>query len=502
MIGISKSRRDWVYRAGSALALALIGTAVFAISDTDFQGQINYDFRPPGARSLAMAGAFTSIADDSTTALFNPAGLTQLKRPEFALAGKVWTDNTHLDWGSGTYALALDPIGGQPVAGTQTEISRQERDFNSTKAGPAFMSYVQPFKHATFSIYGAQVMNYENSFQRDEIQTGIQYFHICAGFSGSFNCSTANFYSFAGFNTALTRAQGKINLYRYGVSGAFQIGKRLSLGLTAFYGKLKYHTASQRYATASVVSDRFNILNIYEDSEESRPGFGGGVLYRGDKIHWGLSYQRGERFSIQVSPFIPRRTDGVNDCAEFQAAYLRCPFSTDLKIPDRITAGISMQPNPFITLSADLEGIRWSQMASKVDAIQPTQYENRYEIKDAYNPHLGAEYVLLADTSPLAVRAGIWWEHGHNLKYTGSNQDVHNVLISILDDGFGNSLLVEDVKGGDATTNSRRLLFPGGGSQQHYTAGIGFVVGKIQFDAGYDYAKWTRQFVLSSVVRF
>lgn len=50
-------------------------------------------FRPPsifsaplpsgsGARALAVAGAFTAIADDATAASWNPAGLIQLERPE------------------------------------------------------------------------------------------------------------------------------------------------------------------------------------------------------------------------------------------------------------------------------------------------------------------------------------------------------------------------------------------------------------------------------------
>ena len=50
-------------------------------------------FRPPtvfaaplpvgsGARALGQAGAFTAVADDATAASWNPAGLTQLERPE------------------------------------------------------------------------------------------------------------------------------------------------------------------------------------------------------------------------------------------------------------------------------------------------------------------------------------------------------------------------------------------------------------------------------------
>lgn len=40
-----------------------------------------------GARGLGMGGAFIAVADDGTAASFNPAGLAQLRRTEFALVG-------------------------------------------------------------------------------------------------------------------------------------------------------------------------------------------------------------------------------------------------------------------------------------------------------------------------------------------------------------------------------------------------------------------------------
>lgn len=40
-----------------------------------------------GARALGMGGAFVAIADDATANTWNPAGMTQLERPEAALTG-------------------------------------------------------------------------------------------------------------------------------------------------------------------------------------------------------------------------------------------------------------------------------------------------------------------------------------------------------------------------------------------------------------------------------
>ena len=39
-----------------------------------------------GARAIGMGGAFIAVADDATAASWNPAGLTQLKKPEISFA--------------------------------------------------------------------------------------------------------------------------------------------------------------------------------------------------------------------------------------------------------------------------------------------------------------------------------------------------------------------------------------------------------------------------------
>ena len=43
-----------------------------------------------GARALGMGGAFIAVADDSTAASWNPAGLIQLERPEMSVVGEYY----------------------------------------------------------------------------------------------------------------------------------------------------------------------------------------------------------------------------------------------------------------------------------------------------------------------------------------------------------------------------------------------------------------------------
>jgi long-subunit fatty acid transport protein len=58
------------------------------------QSQIEPPVVNPGARSLALGGAFVAVADDATAAYANPSGLVQLLRPEISVELRTWGD----DW--------------------------------------------------------------------------------------------------------------------------------------------------------------------------------------------------------------------------------------------------------------------------------------------------------------------------------------------------------------------------------------------------------------------
>ena len=48
-----------------------------------------------GARAIGMSGAFIAVADDATSASWNPAGLIQLVESEISIVGQFshWTEN-------------------------------------------------------------------------------------------------------------------------------------------------------------------------------------------------------------------------------------------------------------------------------------------------------------------------------------------------------------------------------------------------------------------------
>ncbi|MDH3434609.1 MAG: hypothetical protein OEM60_12160, partial [Gammaproteobacteria bacterium] len=81
---------------------------------------LQLSFSDPGARSMGFGGAFVALADDATSAFANPAGLTQLIRPEFSIEGRHWSHTTPYTTGGRVEGLptgnGLDSIDGLRLA--------------------------------------------------------------------------------------------------------------------------------------------------------------------------------------------------------------------------------------------------------------------------------------------------------------------------------------------------------------------------------------------------
>src|SRR5206468_1884001 len=67
-------------------AMVTAGMAVTAIAQTNDEATpfpaLQWNFSTPGARANAMGRSFIGLADDASAAVTNPAGLTNLTRPQ------------------------------------------------------------------------------------------------------------------------------------------------------------------------------------------------------------------------------------------------------------------------------------------------------------------------------------------------------------------------------------------------------------------------------------
>ncbi|MBP7637120.1 MAG: hypothetical protein KBA18_04530 [Kiritimatiellae bacterium] len=103
-----------------------------------------------GARALGLSGAFTAIADDATAASWNPAGLTQLERPEFSFVYRLKREQNRHWSGNEDYRVGDDDFYGNALN---------------------YLSAVMPFRiwerNAVFSLNFQEVFDFTQRFHAD-----------------------------------------------------------------------------------------------------------------------------------------------------------------------------------------------------------------------------------------------------------------------------------------------------------------------------------------------
>lgn len=147
--------------------LALLATLVIIIGSSaeaqlvvsDTQGLATVP--GTGARALGMGGAYTAVADDVTAAVWNPAGLALLDRPEVMAVGD-WYEGDRVfeaEW-VGTFdpdrqCGTPDPTNPNPVTTGCRE--KQHHDGNSALDDRdfAFLGGVYPFDLGEMRLVGA-----------------------------------------------------------------------------------------------------------------------------------------------------------------------------------------------------------------------------------------------------------------------------------------------------------------------------------------------------------
>jgi len=99
------------------------------------------------------------------------------------------------------------------------------------------------------------------------------------------------------------------------------------------------------------------------------------------------------------------------------------------------------------------------------------------QIDDGVEVRLGLEYTFTEMKVPLSLRAGIWQDPEHNIRFRG-----------------------EPSLEGDAVANA--VLFSTGDDQLHTSVGFGWAFEKVQIDAAFDASDRNETIAISGVVRF
>lgn len=145
------------------LALILGATDVAAVDPT-----ATFSLPNPGARSMALGGAFVAQADDATAAFANPAGLVQLLDPEISAELRFWLYSS------------------DPERGFGSDDSVVVADIS----GVGFLSGVYPIGRLSLAVYRSQLAKFEADQSVDTWYGDlwdINYFEIITwGFAGAY----------------------------------------------------------------------------------------------------------------------------------------------------------------------------------------------------------------------------------------------------------------------------------------------------------------------------
>jgi long-subunit fatty acid transport protein len=445
------------------LLACLLASRLLAQSNDEVQSALQWNLSTPGARSLALGGAFLALADDATAAYANPAGLAQLPRPEVSVEGRAWTftsrfvDRGHLP-STGVTGIGVDVVDGLAFA---------ERDDRTT--GVSFASYVHGGHRLTWALYRHQLADFEASL-------------VSHG-------------PFAGAREATSRAVParshlRLDIAGWGAAAAFRLRPELSLGASVSRQSFRLRSRTERFDRADATGDLLvdgltgnfygpadflpgNLLNAQtlEGDDDDLAG-SLGLLWR-PAAAWsvGAVYRRGGDFGFdaryvhgpqaEARGFEPGSVEpSVGGAGVFHA-------------PDSFGAGVAWRPRDELVIALDWDRVRYSALSDDlVNLLLRARGEERaFRIDDADELHLGAEYQAVGWRLPVAFRLGAWRDPDHRLRYRGRDPVL-------------------------------RARFAPGDDEIHLSGGLGIVVGRAQVDLAFDASHLVDTLSLSTVARF
>ncbi len=334
-----------------------------------------FNFSPPGARSLGMGASFIALADDATASESNPAGLVILNKPEVSAHFRLSSFYNEFP----------------------NTVAEQGSDrFKDGTTGASFVSFVYPKGRTAFSLYYQQPGNFKSHSQ--------------------FCCDSA---ALTGF-TNVDSSNSRFRLENIGVSGAFRLNSRISVGASLRQTRLNLEYGTFTIFTTCIPIpgtdppqcpiDQSIRVEKTIDNSDSKLTFNAGVLVNlPNRVSLGFVYKKGAEFDVISTDTFDQNTHNP-DVTFSDASTTPLPF----KIPDSFGGGVSYRPQDRWVLLADVVHITYSDLATIiVDEI--TGEPQTLHADDATEFHAGTEYTMFLKDTPILIRGGIFTDPDHDL---------------------------------------------------------------------------------------
>jgi long-subunit fatty acid transport protein len=465
------------------IALAATLALPMAAQNVDIEALsgLQFNFGNPGARSLGMGGAFLGLADDASAAEANPAGLTILRKPEVSIELRNFVEQQSFT-----------------TSGTFPEIERTAFNHHSNAAVISFASVVVPIKQFTVGAYYHEPLNNEGGGvvapQTDDFTgkvTPLPDFYMPTE-----RIAGTNDVRFLG--EPITRAEClqrrqqlndpfaciqqiidpffsvlSVRQRTYGLTAAWQVLPKFSVGVTARHQRFMESAATFRYTRSfqpkqviiqATAEERNGEVEIVEQADTTfSVGFKWAPL---DWVSVGGVYKQGPQYDA------PLFYADANTNNEFITV-----ANTSFHIPDVAGLGVSIRPIPALTVNVDAVHVTYSNLVDQFAATgaDVSGIDEPFVAEDALEMRFGAEY-LFATRIPVALRAGFWRDPAHSITWNGPLNHPSFV--------------------------AEAMLFPKGEDQDHYTIGAGLAWPRFQIDLAYDTSDTYKVGSISMVTRF
>jgi len=435
---------------------------------------INFNFTNPGARARGIGGAFVAIADDSTAALANPAGLAYLDR-EISLE---WIrDEEEFPVGQLTQGGVTNDQE-FPLWTVTPEHDPHRVGASSSSSRLNYGSFLMPLKknRLTLSLSYGVLARLESRFEvgdsvvcidRDGVATLPGAGHDCSlsfvDLEGS-DIHAQHYGQKVGYSMK-TEVLGAALGYRLG--DRWSVGFEVGLGMTEFEGLAEIDRSGTNFENISEVSTGDDEDLIYTV----------GLLYRADRWGFGASWRSSSRYRIENA--LLDAAGEVNDDEP--------PFDGQLTVPGRAAIGLAFYPSDSWVVAAEVNRIPYSDVLSEMRPFRARGIEAgiRYQIEDVTEFHLGVEYTKFTDNRGWSVRGG-WWRDQTHLPYVDEPyEDARNDAddLSRAVQSLVRAKFEEDI--------------------DHFTLGVGVSSGVVRIDAAIDWTdKAGTDFLVSGVVYF
>ena len=367
------ARRAGYGRLAAAVATTVaIAAAPPAFAQNTVQLPLQFDFLPPGARSVGMGSAFIAGADDATAAFTNPAGLARLGRREISAELRFKRLETPFLFG-GRITGAVTNIGLDTIP---TPVYREDID---DQFGPAFISFLWPIgAKASVIGYRHEVATIENTY----FSQGVFERAVELGVVDDRTRTTP---------VGGTRA---VRIRNYGGSVGYKVSERLSVGGGLSLYQFDLEADFARFGVegnfAGVPNLNLTTATATQRADDWTAGVNAGVLFDvAPRVKVGATYRRGPAFTFTQEDLAPSIGLDLLRVGKF-------------KVPDVFGLGVEWRATDALRLVMDYDRVQYSQLKEDFIFFQSliSQRPERLLLDDGNEFHVGAEYPVSERANP------------------------------------------------------------------------------------------------------